>query len=429
MEKSRRRFLRGSAAALIGPRTGLAALVGGGLLIVSPSASAFPWAVALSAASTLSGLIASGQRGDGGLSAALEANLEYMRVMSGQLTSIQTGLVSLMAAVNQLDEKFRQTLQAERAVELHNNVGAQIKNYRDEYERFMRGRFPTFSAWQDDLSTVSNLQDIDFALNTAVNTVDQYRLYGPLMALQLPTALFCALAVRVGLKERNEGLAVRANQYLARFDACGDESIPGSTASQLKTGLAGLAEATKSLQALGVTIPDESEAARKSVLDLTVAAQCNGYETQPKGDCQANCATSDVVIRTFTFRADIYRDTAAGANQTGGLIYPLAVSDGQPVIKERVDTTKQKPMPFPNLPRAYVAAEKSAFGMACHSDDAVYRKAAEDYLTKDLARLQSIKAAVDQFNVNLGQVALCASASASLQVARQALLKSFSRST
>ena len=425
--EARRRFLQSAAGVVLRPRTGLAALTAGSLVFVSPPASAFPWTVALSAASTLSGLMASSQGGNGGISATLEAGLEYMRVMSGQLTSIQTGLASLMSAVNQLEQKFRQALQVERAIELHHDVGAQIKNYRNEFERYAKGGFPTFSDWQNDLSTVSNLQKIDFSLNTAVNTVDEYQLYGPLTALQLPTALFCAMAVRVGLKDRNEALAARANQYLARFDARGDESSPNSTAAQMTAALANLAEATKTLQTLNVTIPQESDMARKAVLDLAVAAECHGYETQPTGDCTANCTTSQVSTLTFSAHSDIYRDAAAGIDQAGGLIRPLALSDGQPVIKDRTFTTKRDPKPFPNFPKAYVTAQKSDFGMSCPVDDATYRKAAEGYMANDLAKLQTIRAAVDQYNICLGQVALCASALASLLVARQAIIKSFSR--
>lgn len=371
--------------------------------------------------------MASSQGGNGGISATLEAGLEYMRVMSGQLTSIQTGLASLMSAVSQLEQKFRQALQAERAIELHHAVGAQIKNYRDEFERYTKGGFSTFSDWQGNSSTVSNLQDIDFALNTAVNTVDQYQLYGPLTGLQLPTALFCAMALRVGLRDRNEALAVRANQYLARFDACGDESIPNSMAAQMKAGLANLTEATKKLQALNVPIPEESDMARKAVLDLAVAAECRGYETQPKGDCMANCTTSEVSILTISARSEIFRDTAAGIDQAGGLIRPLALSDGQAVIRDRAFLTKPNANPFPNLPKTYVSAEKSLFGMACPNGDEAYKKAAEGYMANDFAKLQTIRAAVDQYNICLGQVALCAIASASLLVARQAIIKSFSR--
>lgn len=425
--EARRRFLQSAGGVLLRPRSRLAILTGGSLAFVSPPASAFPWTVALSAASTLSGLMASSQGGNGGISATLEAGLEYMRVMSGQLTSIQTGLASLMSAVSQLEQKFRQALQAERTIELHHAVGAQIKNYRDEFERYTKGGFTTFSDWQGDPSTVSNLQDIDFALNTAVNTVEQYQIYGPLTGLQLPTALFCAMAIRVGLRDRNEALAARANQYLARFDACGDESIPNSTAAQMKAGLASLTDATNKLQALNVPIPEESDMARKAVLDLAVAAECHGYETQPKGDCRANCTTSQVTIMTFSSHPEIFRDTAAGIDKAGGLIQPLSLSDGQPVIKDRRFTTKRDANPFPDLKRTSVSAEKSDFGMQCPSDDATYRKAAEGYMANDLAKLQTIRAAVDQYNICLGQVALCAIASANLLVARQAIIKSFSR--
>lgn len=425
--QGRRRFLGIGGSALLRPSLCIPALVGPSLALVSRPASAFPWVMALSAASSLTGMMASSQAGDGGLSAAIEANLEYLRVMSKQLTSLQTGLASVMSAINQLDDKFRMALRAETALTLHNRIGAQIKNYNNEYERYSKGGFPTVGAWQIDSITVSNLQQIDFALETAVNEVDKNGFYGPLTALQLPTAMFSALAVRVGLKERTEALAIRANQYLARFDACLDEANPASTASIMNDGKAGLDKATLELADLKVPMPSGDDTTRKALFDLVGALECRGFETQPPGDCRANCTTQHHTTSVYTSRPEIFRDDSTGANQAGGLIRPLAVSEGTPVLKQRT----LKPFDesaFPGALRDTVSSVKNDFGRHCPGSEEPYKKAAEALFKTDLERLQRIRKAVDVYNENLGTVALCASAIANLAVARRAVIQSFERS-
>lgn len=430
----RRRILLRIGGALLALRTRLTFMVGGAALTTSAPAHAFPWGtVALSSMSSLSGLIASSQRGDGGISTALNASLGYLRVMADQLTSIQTALIDIMEAISGLDEKFRDSLNEQRAKVLHQAVGAQISNYADEYERYQRGDFSTFSAWQKHDLTKNNLTLIDHDLNSAVNAEEKNRSFGPLTAHQLPAAMFCAMAVRVGLGDSPSSIAVRATQYFRRFDMCSDGSIANSTMAQMNAALAGLRESAALLKGLGVEIPPETSNGVTSFVDRTFAVVCSEWETQPKGDCMADCTSVSYQSRLYRAVGQVMRGVINGTPENEFLVRPLVANEISLQLLKRENTLDSPGKPFPGLPFPGVPIQElesklTAFGRSCPGDAPTWDNSAFTFLKADKEKFPTIRSTVDVYNKHLGHVALCSTALAGLFVARQAALRSI-RST
>ena len=418
----RRQILLGMGLAPWVRRTGLSLMTGGAALTVSAPAHAIPWAVALSAASALSGLIASSQKGDGGVSATLNASLDYLRVMSGQLTSIQTALANIMQSISALDQKFRDALSEQQAKELNQKVATQIASYANEYERYTSSGFATFSAWQKDSLTKKTLYDINTGLENAVNAEGVNGSLGPLTAHQLPAAMFCAMAVRVGLGDSPASISVLVAQYLRRFERCADGNVADSTMAQMNAALGTLRESAAQLKGLGVEIPPETVDGATSFVDRKFAVACQQFEKQPSGDCQGNCTSVSFYSRLYRAVGRVTRGVIDGAPSNDILVRPLVVGDISLEMLEKQNRKKSEA--FPGVPSQTLSAEVNQYGSECPTDDAVWMKSALTALKPEQEKIPAVRLAVNTYNFNLAQVALCSTALAGLLVARQAALRS-----
>lgn len=431
---SRRRLLTlvaaGSANAL--PRV-VPTVLGVALLGYAPTASAYVQ-VALAAASVVSNMIASSQKGDGGIGATLQATLQYQRVMSEQLTSIQTGLAEVLKAVQNMEKVVRDQLQESRAKQLITGVEAQVKNYRDEYARFVNGQFVSLEDWMLHPLTKPNLLSIDQGLRTAVNSLEAESFIGPLAALQLPVAMFTALAVRTALGESDPARRVLAQGYLDRFAACSDASRAGSTAAEMRAALDRYKQSLNRLGDLGVSMTADGNLSNVEIVNLKRVVECSFVETEPPGDCRSNCSSTEAYWDLYSLTASLRLDNITGAAGAATTIRPVAL-DGGTVLHVKSEMRHSKKgkgdTPFPGIPTIYLPATKipgpdNTNLPSCGGRDRQEEKFREAFKS-DISRVAQVKEALNIYNANLAYLGLCSSALAGLLVARQSVLRAFGR--
>jgi hypothetical protein len=191
-----------------------------------------PVTIGLAIGSTIAGLIASSNRSDGGIGAMLQANLQYQRILTEQLVSIQDALVDVMTKLNSMPDEFRRELREGRLADLHAKLGQQVLRYKHEVH-VRASKFGSYQAWQSNELTRSELDDIRNNFSSVAAEVERGAWLDPLTALYLPVAAFTSLGVRTALGEQREPLKAEAQRFLTLLSLVEDSSQPGSTAAEL----------------------------------------------------------------------------------------------------------------------------------------------------------------------------------------------------
>jgi hypothetical protein len=246
-------FARKSSAHAL--RNFMALFATSGAALLPTRVAAEPVTIALAVASTVAGLIAANNRSDGGMGAILKTTLEYQRVMSQQLLSLQQGMGELLVKVNALPGEIQRQLHQERLNALHAKLGGLVVRYHQEAS-VRASRFNSYQEWTEDNNTKVVLNDILIQLDQVAGEVVRGRWIDALTALYLPSAVYTSLAVRGALGERPEQLKAEAQRYLDLFQLVESDDEFGSAASDLVIRSSNVEQATKELAAQRLVVPN-----------------------------------------------------------------------------------------------------------------------------------------------------------------------------
>jgi hypothetical protein len=233
------------------PTTGI------GLTVVSTPVRAEPVTLCLAAASAIAGLIAANNRSDGGLSAVLQATLEYQRVMAAQLKAITSALADLYTKVAALPDEMRHALHEERLAELRGQIGDAAERYTVEVER--SEKFDSYAAWQNNHETQNQLRSINEQVDKAVASIISRSWLDSMTALYVPTACSLILVTRVALKEPPELLVVQARRFSRLLQRIANPLDVSSTAADLDIRVKSAAKLTGQLRELGFVVPPDTK--------------------------------------------------------------------------------------------------------------------------------------------------------------------------
>lgn len=257
---SRRGFMSQSCASFLqlGMKSAVGRLVAVPIAasIATPnSANAFPVAAALSVAASVCGMLGTKKSGDGGMGAMLSASLEYQRVMSKQLTSIQLGLAEILAKINSLEPVIRNMLYLERMARLQAEIGGCIILYRQaitESSVFDGG----YEAWSTNDVVRSKLFHIMHRLADALAEVEHGGWADATTSLYLPAAAFTSMGVNAALGMPRSGMMASAQEVLDLMARAADPEIQNSAAASLRQRIGSMAKLSTALSNEGLILPD-----------------------------------------------------------------------------------------------------------------------------------------------------------------------------
>jgi hypothetical protein len=252
---SRRGFLRASVAssAAIWPlgMLGTSTLLGGALI---PTTSRAQVMEAMMVASAVSGLIAARKKGDGGIGAMMQANLQYQRVMSEQLQSLQTGMAEVLKAIQALSADLRAMLRAERLGQLHGVIGASIIQYHETVKAAADSGI-SYQEWTQDRIAREWMLKVRFRLSEAITLVKQERWRDATTSLYLPAAMFANLGAMSFLGMRDGEMKSFTQNYLDMMESAVSDTAPSTIGGDLAMYQQNVESRLQRLKQEGVELP------------------------------------------------------------------------------------------------------------------------------------------------------------------------------
>lgn len=199
--------------------------------VLSPTRSrAEPVTVAIGVASAVAGLIASANRGDGGLSAYLSALSEKMDVAIGQLASLQSAVSTVLLSLSSLPGEIDAMLRDRDISNLHDETFAVVKSYTN----LIRVREQNYASDNDFLAVRAyreELQGLIQRLDTATSLLEAKKSYGPTTALIAPSVFMLQNSLLNFRGDPPGDIAVRLSASMDWLNRIVDPQIQESTAS------------------------------------------------------------------------------------------------------------------------------------------------------------------------------------------------------
>jgi hypothetical protein len=177
----RRTLLLGSVSTFAA-RTLPRAVLGATPILFLDTQPAQAWVMAaVAVASTVAGMIAANNRGDGGLGAMLSANYELLQVALAKLDDIQDRLTDIFKQLLDLPDKVDQLLKQQDTRRLHTELLAVVRGYTEK----LTNRDPslTDAQWCSDPNTQRDMGNLLSRLEKARQEVNVQNLLDPATAL------------------------------------------------------------------------------------------------------------------------------------------------------------------------------------------------------------------------------------------------------
>lgn len=226
----------------------LAALGSVGIAAHQP-AHAEPITICLAVASAVMNMVAAANSSDGGIGGLLKATLDYQRILSSQVASLQLAMAEVLAKLNELEPKIAALFFQNRVKELQEQIGGAILSYQNI--ALSLGTGLSFQEWCADQNVRRTLTAIDEDLMRAAGRIEAGSYYDALTAVYLTPAVYTSLGVKAALGYSTIQLKAEAQRYLNIFSKIADENTAGSAASELKVRLAKQDELKSKLEAIG----------------------------------------------------------------------------------------------------------------------------------------------------------------------------------
>jgi len=189
------------------------------------------------------------------MGAMLSASLDYQRIMSKQLTSIQLGLAEILTKLNSLEPAIKNLLYLERMDRLQADIGGCVILYRQaitESSVFNGG----YDAWSTNEVVRSKLFHILHRLADALAEVEHGGWADATTSLYLPAAVFTSLGVNAALGMPRSGMMASAQEVLDLMSRAADPEIENSAAASLRQRIASMTKLSADLSGEGLILPD-----------------------------------------------------------------------------------------------------------------------------------------------------------------------------
>jgi hypothetical protein len=237
----------------------------------SQPARAEPVTIALAVAGAAVSLIQANNQSDGGLSATLQAGLDYHRLAAQQLLSIQDALKEVLLRLNGLGAEVEHIFLKSRLASLSTDLRGAIIRYRDELEG--ANDYRSYQEWQSNEHVRTRLKDISREVDAAVSKLEAENWLNATTAMMFPSAMNLTFAVRTALGENRDQLAGPARKFWNLFDLVRDGKQPGSTAKELELLNQSLQAELHILKSFGMTIPDNESILSREALLMVITVQ------------------------------------------------------------------------------------------------------------------------------------------------------------
>jgi hypothetical protein len=189
-----RRELLGRTASLLALQTLPRALVGAVSMVLMGTRDARAWVMAaVAVASTVVGMIAAHNAGDGGIGAMLSANYELLKVAISELDDIQTRLTEIYKKIAELPDEVDRLLIENNARQLQIQLRSVVRGSLEKLQN--RDPALTFEQWRKDGTTQQRNKKLDaglMPLPDLTNFQATWRRYYIGMLMSLVAAVTCA---------------------------------------------------------------------------------------------------------------------------------------------------------------------------------------------------------------------------------------------
>lgn len=223
----RRAFLKTTLAVPAARLTGVTFL---GTTMATKPARAEPVTIALAAAAAVAGMIASHNRGDGGLSAYLAALNAKMDVAIGQLATLQASVATILTTLAGLPDQIDASLKDNDIRNLHDLTFSVVKSYSD----LIRVRNTNYQTDEEFLNSTGVRDDIQGylqRLDEATSLLETKRAFGPNTAIVIPSAFLVKNSLLTLRGDKPRDIAIRLQSSMDWLNNVTDPNIAESTTS------------------------------------------------------------------------------------------------------------------------------------------------------------------------------------------------------
>lgn len=233
--------------ALISPALGVSTL------LASKTASAEPVTVAvcLAVASVVFDAVKAHNNSDGGMSAMLKASLEYQRVISSQLSSVQQGIADVLLRLGTLEGAVANVAEQGRIGKMHDELSGASRQYINVTTR--RG-YDTYQEWVQAKDVQNELEQIAIILNKNFAIAEANQWLGPTSALYLTAATHTLLAIKFAQGRSTKVIQGYAEQLLDIYARVEETKISTSTAALSLSAQTKFQNAVRELEKLGFVV-------------------------------------------------------------------------------------------------------------------------------------------------------------------------------
>lgn len=224
---TRRGFLVASFAASAGRALPFAPL---GLTLAPAQAKAEPITIGISAAAAVVGMVAAHNRGDGGLSAYLNALNQKLDVAINQLASLQAAVADILVKLAALPSEIDALLREDAIRNLHDLTLSSIRSY----EKLIAVRNANYRTDDDFRRAPGVLDDVNAILSRlelGTAQLKQKRALGPTTVLVIPAAFHLEHSLLLLRGDRSRDIAARLQASVEWLHDVADPRISSSTAA------------------------------------------------------------------------------------------------------------------------------------------------------------------------------------------------------